>query len=95
MKMKIAVYQVVGGVIAGHISVREYAEFWDESKDVVRLTEPLEVEFVDLPNADLAERQIAVIDAEIKEVRAELTAKITRLESRRAELLALPAPEVV
>lgn len=52
-------------------------------------SEPVEVEFTMLPDHDLTDKKVAIIDKQISKVRASLH----QLEQQKQELLSLPAPE--
>ena len=88
MKMKLAVYK------------HEYSDGspcgeWAETcNGYVRLTEFVEVDFPPLADATVIARQVEMIDRQISKVRVAAADEVARLEQRKAELLALPAPEV-
>jgi hypothetical protein len=82
--MKIAQYKLYSG---HHIA--EVTEWRENDKDYIRLSEPVEVEFVPLPPEITVPLQIAVLDAAEQELRAKFAEKLAELSERRATLLAL------
>jgi len=59
------------------------------------VSEPQTITFKPLPKEVVIAAQLEVIDAEEGRLRSELADKLAGLNARRAELLALPAPESV
>ncbi len=59
------------------------------------VSEPLTITFQPLPKDVVIAAQLDVIDAQEEKLRSELADKLAGLNARRAELLALPAPEAV
>ena len=57
------------------------------------VSEPLTVTFKPIPQDVIVAGIVSVIDAQIEKERTNSFVRITRLEQRKAELLALPAPE--
>jgi hypothetical protein len=58
----------------------------------VRLTEYVDVTFPPAKRDDVIAESIRAIDAERAEVVAKFSAELSRLDERKSELLALPAP---
>lgn len=82
--MKIAIYTL--GYFEHIIEVDEQHE---NSDSWVRLSEPVEVEFVRLPAEDIVPKQLQMIDREIEEARLEAAEKIARLQEKRNKLTAI------
>jgi len=59
------------------------------------VSEPLTITFTPLPKDVVIAAQLDVLDAQEEQLRSELADKLAGLNARRAELLALPAPEAV
>lgn len=57
------------------------------------VSEPLTITFQPLPKDVVIAAQLDVLDAQEEQLRSELADKLAGLNARRAELLALPAPE--
>ena len=88
MKKQVAVFQYVSGVLEGYQSVREPSNGGDS--ELARVSEYVEVEFPPLPREAVIGTQVMAINNAIEKARADHADNIQRLESRRAELLALP-----
>jgi len=82
--MKIARFRLHG---ADHI--QEYHEHMDDDNDWIRLTEVVEVDFIDLPKEVIVPAQVAYIDIKIKEARAGFGRALAKLEEEKSKLLAL------
>ncbi len=65
----------------------------DEVEGYIRISEWVDVDFPPLPTGDVVPRQLAAIDAEIAEVIDESEKRLSKLNRRKADLMALPAPE--
>ena len=85
--MKIANYKETTYNFETILEVDEWAE---SHKDYVRLTEPVEVEFIELPTIDIVLPQIAAIDRKIEDERVQHTAKMQKFEDDKQKLLAIP-----
>ena len=83
--MKIA----LGTLFDSNEAVFEWRDWMDEDSDYVRLSEVIEVEFTMLPKEEVVPKQVEKIDEYIAEVRAEMGAKVAKLEERKAKLLAI------
>ncbi len=70
-------------------SIMEVSDYMEEDKDYVRLTEPLEVELIDLPAEVLVPMKIDSFNYRIKRHRDEANTKIEVLETAKAKLMAL------
>lgn len=60
-----------------------------EKLDWVAISEPVEVEFPELSNEVVVNKQIAVLDKKIQQVMAESEATLNQLKARKQELLAI------
>ena len=73
-----------------YICYQEYPnQYYENNIDYVRLTEPLEVEFIMLPTGDIVQKQVDAIDNEIDRLKTEMLKKIDALKGNKAELLSL------
>jgi len=85
--MKIAIYKDMS---INYERVAEVTDYLENGKDVdIRLSEIMEVEFIMLPYGDAEKKQIEVIETQIKAVQAAAHMKVTELEEKKAELLAI------
>ena len=84
--MKIALYSSYG---SNYTRPQEADEFYEENSSYVRTTEIVEVEFTELDHATVVLAQVARVDHEIEDTRADLTRKIQDLEDERSKLLAI------
>ena len=64
-------------------------EYRDKDTDYIQLTEPVTVTFKPLPDRIVLAARVAMLDAQIKEVRAKLTVKVNGLEEQKQRLLAI------
>ena len=97
MKMRVALFRRINDFGIDWVSAFDWPANQEKEPEVsgyIRLTEWVEVEFPDLQNVNIAQAQVEAIDKQIKAVREKLTDEVMRLERHKAELLALPAPEV-
>lgn len=73
-----------------------YKTFYDESllksNGYIRLTEYMDVEFVNLKNIDISAEEVNSLMDMKKKIQAETKFKIKDLDRRICELLALPQP---
>ena len=83
--MKVAIFKNMG---LGFESVAE--KTLEGADDYVRITEYVDVKFTPLKNADVANSQIALLNAAKKKIQAETEIKLGELDHRIGELLALP-----
>ena len=65
-------------------------EVLERCEDYVRISEYVEVDFVERNKEDVVNDEIAVIDTQIKTVNLDAYKKTSELEQRKAELLAIP-----
>ena len=73
----------------GFISIHD----WDDDflpDEYIRVSEYVKAEFVPINSQELVAAEVAIIESKIHDVNAEAGIKINILESRKAELLALP-----
>jgi hypothetical protein len=84
----VALYQ---STLIGFILASNYTAGEQDSRDYVRVSEPLTITFQPRAANEVMAAAVAQIDAQI--VEAQQAMRI--LEQRKAELLALPAPEAV
>ena len=90
-KMKIALYRM-----GSHYEIPcEVAEWREKDSNYLRMTEPVEVEFRRRNPEEIVPAQLAILDTEREELVAKFTAALKAIDDRRAELLALSAPESV
>lgn len=80
----------------GNDCIQEYNEAMDADDDWIRLSEVVDIKFVDLPpevvippQIDLIDRKIADAKVEYNEVIVEFNEVIKRLQNAKANLLAL------
>ena len=83
--MKIAMYILFGGAP----QVKGVSEWFENDEDYIRVTDIIEVDFIDLPPEVTIPPQLAAIDKGIAVVRAEMGAKIAGLEEQRSKLQAI------
>ena len=84
----LAVYQAVKH---GWQSVLPYSEGEKDNEDYVCISEPVTITFRPRKSDEVMAAAVAAIDAQIVEAQQ----AVRSLEQRKAELLALPAPEAV
>lgn len=83
--MKIAINTLFGGAPR----VSEWHDFMDNDDDYIRLSEIVDVEFVDLPKEEVVPKQVKQIDEKISEARAKFQTAINLLEEQKSKLLAI------
>lgn len=83
MKQKIAIFQSKYG------SFWTYEESMEKHTDCVRVTEYVEVEFPELPTETVVGNQVASIDKQIDAIKNKAMEEVAKLQTRKAELLAL------
>lgn len=88
LKRTVALYQHTG---SGTLIVSAYYADEKDTQSYVRVSEPLQIEFTTRAADAVMAAAIAAIDAQIVEAQQ----AVRNLEQRKAELLALPAPEAV
>ena len=76
---------------SGHIVASTYYADEQDTKSYARVSEPLTITFKARAASEVMAAAVAVIDAQIVEAQQ----AVRNLEQRKAELLALPAPEAV
>lgn len=84
----LAIYQHIE---SGHIITSAYYAGEADTKMYARVSEPLTITFTPRAASEVMAASVAAIDAQIVEAQQ----AVRNLEQRRAELLALPAPEEV
>jgi hypothetical protein len=82
--MKIALYQSKYS-----LSAHEASNWIEESKDYVRTSEVLDIDFPLLPIEDVTAARVESIDSEITEVCATLKRRIDELTNEKRRLLAI------
>lgn len=82
--MKIALYKAYGSE-----QIYEASDPREESESYIRLTEIMEVEFPRLPPEITVPQELASIDSAEAELRNKFNEKLSELNIRRANLLAL------
>ena len=91
--MKIAQYK---NVEHGYICIREPFPYGDgewPGGEVFRVSEWATVDFVPIDREVLVAREVAALDKAAADIQAKAYDAIQIIERRKAELLALPAPE--
>jgi len=82
--MKIAIYR------SEHTDIIAEADTWiGGSASYVRVSEIVDVEFTMLPKSETQAKELALIDAQIEELQANYGSKISHLQAKRQELLAI------
>ncbi len=84
--MKIALYK---NIRYDNQSVYAANGFFDDDDGYIRLSEIIDIDFKMLPYCVAAEKEIALIDKQINKELADHSVKISQLESRKSELLAI------
>ena len=84
--MKIALYR---NLDFDFESIDEVTEWKESNDDRVRLTEVLEVEFINLPAADVLAPQVEAIDRQIKEEAVRHTVTTQKLNDAKQKLMAI------
>jgi len=84
--MKIAQYK---NIKYDFITYQEFPCCFDNLIEYVRISEPIEVEFIMLPTGDIVQKQVDAIDNEIDRLKTEMLEKIDELKGKKAELLSL------
>ena len=87
-KITIAKYDLFNSTL-----IREVDDYFEKDPDYVRLTEPVEVEFIGLPDEVVVPAKVARFDAEILAARNQAAEKIAGLEERKSKLLAITHEE--
>jgi len=89
--MKVALFKDVKWGFISTMNADEGGSFsFDNHPDYVRISETVEVDFPMLNINQVIDRQIACIDKQITNARAECERHVTALERQKQELLALP-----
>ncbi len=83
--MKIAKFK---SIEFGHIVID--GEEFDDAESYVRITEYSDVEFTPRDNADVVEKKVASLKGKKKRVMAEFELKLTEIDTKIGNLLALP-----
>ena len=86
LKRTVALYQHTG---SGTLIVSAYYADEKDTQSYVRVSEPLQIEFSTRAASEAMAAAVASIDAQIVDAQQ----VVRNLEQRKAELLALPAPE--
>lgn len=60
-------------------------------KDYVRLSEWVDVDFPPIPREETVKAELAILEEEANEIRAETQQRLNEIERRKQELLALPS----
>lgn len=81
----IALYSLFGH--GEHLKV--VSEYVEEDEDYVRLTEPLEVQFVYLPDEVVVPEKINSLKIKIEDIRTRMTADIAAIEEQISKLQAI------
>ena len=73
----------------GSVSADDVQDWIEEHPDYIRCSEPLTITFKPLPDEIVLAARVAMLDAQITEVRAKLTMKVNDLEDQKQRLLAI------
>ena len=73
----------------GFVSVTGNIDYIAKKSEYAILSEPVTVTFKPLPDEEVLASRVAMLDAEIKKVRAKLTVKVNDLEEQKQRLLAI------
>jgi len=84
--MKIALYSSYG---SSYTHPQEAEGYYEDDPNYVRTSEIVEVEFTELEHATVVLAQVARVDHQIEDVRADLTRRVQDLEEERSKLLAI------
>ena len=85
--MKIANYKET---VYDFEQIMEVSKYFEESDTYVRLTEPLEIEFIELPMIEIVPPQIDAINRKMEDERVQHTVKMQAFEDEKQKLLAIP-----
>jgi hypothetical protein len=88
--MKIAIYRSVSLDFDRVIEVEDY---YEESADHIRLTEPVEVDFVYLPSEVTVPPQLAALDEVRNEELARHLTALQAIDEKKAKLLAIESDQ--
>ncbi len=88
--MKIAIYKM-----GNYEHVSEMADWKETDGQYVRLTEPVEVEFMRLPQEVTIPLELAALDRAEEHLIAKHLEELKPIQSRRKDLLSLAPPTVV
>ena len=88
MKKLIALYKCMS---ADYETIQEVEDYYESSTDFVRLTMPVEIDFMEVPKEETIPQQISYLNKKVDEIRAEAQKQISYVETKKAELLALPS----
>lgn len=86
MKKEIALYQTE----YDSVIILKVNDWNEDNLDMVRITQPMNVQFTPRKQDEIVPAQIKVLEEKIKKTRAESEAQVTNLKRRIGELLALP-----
>lgn len=88
MKMKVAVFKNTrfGYEVVSSLS-------YENDDDYVQISESIEVDFPPLTGEEVIKNQIVALDKMAEKVREKASDQLAAIEQRKAELLALPAPD--
>jgi len=67
------------------------ADEWIENKpeDYLRISEIVDIDFVMLPKSETLSKELAMIDAQIEELQSDFGSRISHLQAKKQELLAI------
>ena len=72
-----------------YITVSDMSTWIEENEDYVRVSEPIDVRFVALPDDVILKSRVNALDKEIAKTRAELNRRIEDLTDQKNRLLAI------
>ncbi len=86
MKVKLAIYKSINS--DGCLSFCN-ADIFDKFDDYIKLSEIVEVDFIDLPQEEANSKEVAIIENAIKNEMAKSESRLNKLKQRKQELLAI------
>lgn len=69
--------------------VLEFGEYKELESEYSRISEYVDVEFPLLPEETVIQNQVVAIDHQIEKIKDEAMSKVSKLQTKKAELLAL------
>lgn len=72
-----------------YMIVGETKDSWDNDPNYLRVSEPLEVTFKDLPDDELVKAQVESLQARKSEIRATAELKVQAIDEQISKLMAL------
>lgn len=88
--MKLALYK---NTQYNFVNAHEMCEWMEKQTDMVRISEPVDVEFPPRANDEVVALQVVQLEAAAKEIEAKAYDAVQNIKARIRELQCLPAPE--